>query len=721
MSQWSVGARGPGVDDARVDRRVALWLLCLLPVVLLVLAGNARVALTVQPAITAGFLLVRLLLDITVVAFSLGLWRATAGLCFLILIFGHAFTAVMSLGWLLAQPDVFIAGTVLGDTGTRDWLFVIVSLALILTDGFTGLAGRRVARVEPGRAAILTIGVAVGLALVTLAVVAGLAERLPRLVDTGGRTQLLTGLIMGSLLVGTLLLGANLATWRRAPAIKVWASLALGFELAALASGLLANRPYQVAWYGLRVFPLLALLVVLYALTSATLQDRKRVELLSGELIAAVTTDRLTGLPNRAKLIELAAEAGPRPDQQPVVTVFDLDGFRELNDRDGRAFGDRVLLAIAARIARLADHGETAARLGGAEFAILASGSVDDAKRRARRAQGVLGAPLVLEGRTLVPAFSVGVAAPEAGEAVAIDELLGRAGIAVAQARELGSGEPLAYSAEMGQRIREQSALLTRLQGALAHDEIEPRFEPLVDLRSGVVVGAECLARWPQPDGTVLRAAQFIPLAAQSGLLVRLDAVMARRVAAVADRLAADGHRSFFLSMNLSDGDLRDQQVMDVLAGAGNPNIVIEVTEATSVSPAALATITTLRQQGYRIAVDDFGTGFSNLSQLGLLAPDIIKVDRSFSAGVGAGDPVPIAILRAAVAVAQAIGAQVVLEGIETAAERDAALAAGVTIGQGYYWGQAVPESTMRDWVSDVPDVATPEVGNKIDSGCHPG
>jgi diguanylate cyclase (GGDEF)-like protein len=421
-------------------------------------------------------------------------------------------------------------------------------------------------------------------------------------------------------------------------------------------------------------------------------------------------TDDLTRLANRRALYEathreLAAAA--RKGLPTSLLLIDLDGFKEVNDSLGHATGDELLVAFARRMESILRPGDLLARLGGDEFAILASGSdVRSATDLGWRLVASTREPYEVGEVRLSVDVSVGVATlgPNGGSR---GDLLRQADVAMYQAK----GSPLRVSAfdntsgidndAGGERL----ALLTRLREGLAGEpgrrggpgHVELHLQPQVALADGRLIGVESLARWRDEDGRLLSPAEFLPLVQRGGLLPALAAeVLAGAVDAA--RVLLDQGVDVPVSVNLSAVDIHDRalpgRVATLLARrqVAPASLVVELTEDSLVTDpdTAAEVLNGLRELGVRVSLDDFGTGYSSLAYLRRLPVDEVKLDRSFTVGVGV-DPDADSVIEHTVGLVHALGLHLVAEGVEDEETAHRLRELGCDSGQGYLWAAPVP------------------------------
>ena len=429
----------------------------------------------------------------------------------------------------------------------------------------------------------------------------------------------------------------------------------------------------------------------------ATWQDVTERERAQARIAHLARHDGLTGLPNRSLLLErlsAALEAG-RPF---ALHCFDLHGFRGVNESHGTPAGDRVLAAVAERLRRAAAAGadHLPARLSGDQFAVLqAKAGPAEAEAFAARLAAALSEPHDLDGDAVVVQARMGFAAAPADGNTA-DALLRNAELAAERARAEGAeAGPLRFCADMDAAQRARRAMEAELRRAIAADALVLHYQPLVDTAKGVVTGFEALLRWRHPVRGWISPAEFVPVAEQSGLIVPLGEWALRRAA----RDAAGWPDRVRVAVNVSPLQFRSaglgDAVLDALERAGLPpgRMEIEITESALLEDgdAVLSVLHRLRAGGVRVAMDDFGTGFSSLATLRSFPFDKIKIDQSFVCVPEAGVPQADAIVRAVAGLAAALGMRCTAEGVETAAQLRRLAAAGCGEVQGYLFSRPSP------------------------------
>jgi diguanylate cyclase (GGDEF)-like protein len=400
--------------------------------------------------------------------------------------------------------------------------------------------------------------------------------------------------------------------------------------------------------------------------------------------------DGLTGLPNRAYVEERAREAlEPTPDRQAGVIFLDLDGFTEVNDLVGHGAGDLVLAQAARRLREVVPAQETVARWGGDEFAVLlenAAGRQEIVELAERLAGIVAGAPFKVAEREIGLTASVGVAlADESAPGV----VLRNADVAMAKAKDSGGARVEVYAPQMHADVVRRLDMASDLQRAITREELTLQYQPIVELATSRVIGAEALVRWWRGDEAVSPRA-FLTVAEDSGLINQLGEWVLRKACAQGAAWR-DASWDVGISVNIGLRQLNapqfSAQVAAALAETGLPPsaLTIEVSERMLVEDAGLIgdRLAELRDLGVKLAIDDFGTGYASLAHLRQLPADIIKIDPSFVSGLG-DDPVLTLLTRTIVQVGRDLGMQVVAEGIEQPRQLAELKEMGCGYGQGF-------------------------------------
>lgn len=417
-------------------------------------------------------------------------------------------------------------------------------------------------------------------------------------------------------------------------------------------------------------------------------------------------TDALTGLANRRGLLRAVHHRVAAGD--PCVLLgLDLDGFKHVNDMRGHDVGDAVLAEVGRRLRDTLGPAAVAARLGGDEFAILLPGRAEEADRVAERLLAVLGRTYEQTAGPLLLSVSIGVAGWDGEPDVEL--LLRHADLALRYAKQRGKSRIERYDVAYDQLLRRRTTLEHELRGAIERDELRLVFQPVASLPSVRPVGAEALLRWRHPELGNVRPDEFIPLAEECGMIAKLGAWVLNRACHQLSRWLADGH-DVWVSVNVSPRELHDPEyvvlVADALRRHGVPpqRLVLEVTEhavATDLDE-LIRRLAALRRTGVRIALDDFGAGYSSLGQLRRLPIDILKIDHGLVAEhepvrpEGQDGPAFAPMVDIVMRLGHQLGLEVIAEGVTTPAELAAVVAAGCRFGQGALCGWGVPAEHLE-------------------------
>jgi diguanylate cyclase (GGDEF)-like protein/PAS domain S-box-containing protein len=440
------------------------------------------------------------------------------------------------------------------------------------------------------------------------------------------------------------------------------------------------------------------------------------------ELERRARLDALTGLPNRWWFGRTLSHR--LADELPTAVIFiDLDEFKAVNDTEGHAVGDRLLVAAARRLRFAVGEDDVVGRLSGDEFAVMVcDDDVDRVQQVAERVLEEVAAPYAVGTRRVRIAASIGLATAVPGTDA--DTVLRDADLAMYEAKRSGGQRVAVSHPRMLQAVVDRTELDRRVRAAAAADDFELVYQPLVDMQDGQVVAAEALLRWP---GSGVSPAEFVPRLEQTGLIVQVGAVALRRAVEQAALWWRDG-RSTGISVNLSPLQLGDDdlagRVRTVLSDTGLPadRLTLEVTESLLLRDldAAVELLGQLRSIGVHVALDDFGTGYSSLAYLHRLPIDVLKVDRSFIRAAAVSDR-DLVVLRSIVVMGRDLGLSVVAEGVQEVEQVSLLLSLGCTVAQGFLLagptrGEEVPRTVevpttsprlselagMRDDVSNV-------------------
>ncbi|MHC5656166.1 putative bifunctional diguanylate cyclase/phosphodiesterase [Stappia sp. ICDLI1TA098] len=436
---------------------------------------------------------------------------------------------------------------------------------------------------------------------------------------------------------------------------------------------------------------------LLLVLTSISLGLFYRNRLVMEELRKANGRDSLTGLANRRGFAEWAHELEARPAPRPhALMVFDLDRFKAANDRFGHAAGDAALVSVADwLVAEFAGRG-IVARWGGDEFVVAAELCPDDPAALDTLLARSISEPTVVEfqGEAVAVGVSCGVAMWPADGAT-IDDVMTNADAALYEAKDAGRGRLVFYDAAMAGRRSRSEALSRRLESAIAGRELFLEFQPQLRISDGRLVGAEALVRWRCGEtGRVIPPDEFIPVAEESGQISQIDRFVLDEACRMAKDLARDPDGPLRIAVNISPQSFRRVDLVDQVAEAlrltGLPSrlLEVEITERLLLSDCdqVMSNLAKLAELGVRLALDDFGTGYSNIAYLARLKPDVLKIDRSF---LREGDEhTRRSIVTGIVRLAETLGAETVVEGVETEDDLSFAAEAGCPLAQGFHIGR---------------------------------
>lgn len=406
--------------------------------------------------------------------------------------------------------------------------------------------------------------------------------------------------------------------------------------------------------------------------------------------------DPLTALPNRFLLQERAEQAlaRARRSQAPITLAYlDLDRFKEINDTLGHKVGDELLRLVADRIRGLSREADTQARLGGDEFALLLCDTDEHgAVQVVSRLLEALKQPFVVGGETVHVRASIGLAAyPRDGEN--LDALTRAADVAMYQAKAEGGGFRF-YNPAQNRYTRQRLSTLQGLRRALGQGELVLHYQPVLDLKTQALRRMEALVRWQDPERGMIPPHEFVPLAEESGIIQELDLF-------VLEQALREAHtHGLEFSLNLSARNFHDPHFVDLAAGLlqqyplGRGRLWLEITETALMleREKAIYNLQALRNLGARIALDDFGMGYSSLAYLKHLPVDLLKLDKQFVAGIG--HPRDEAILHSMISLGHSLGLEVLAEGVETPPQLAWLRAAGCDMAQGYYIGMPSPSSS---------------------------
>ncbi|TQJ85911.1 aminotransferase class I/II-fold pyridoxal phosphate-dependent enzyme [Streptomyces sp. SLBN-31] len=431
-----------------------------------------------------------------------------------------------------------------------------------------------------------------------------------------------------------------------------------------------------------------------------TLRDVTEQRRLEHELTQRAFHDSLTGLPNRTLLLERIERAllrGRRESSLTCLLFIDLDDFKQVNDTLGHSAGDHLLVSVGDRLSKALRRSDTAARLGGDEFAVLMEDAREtlDAELLAAQVIQTLTRPFALGEESVTVSASVGVAT--ARDSTDAEELLGHADLALYAAKAAGKRQWRRFRPLLHTRMVERHDLQNRLARAVADKEFTLRYQPVVDIKAGEIVGFEALVRWPQAPPRPMPPEQFIALAEETGHIAMLGAwVLENAVNDIAGLQRLPGPSAPpYISVNVSARQFRDAGFVDQVGealrtpGLAPGSLQLELTETVLLrrDPQIQAVLRALKELGVHIAIDDFGTGFSSLRYLRDFPVDVLKIDKTFIDDI-TSDAQQVALVEGLVRIADTLGLQVIAEGIEEPAQRDLLAGMGCRFGQGYLFAR---------------------------------
>jgi diguanylate cyclase (GGDEF)-like protein len=424
-------------------------------------------------------------------------------------------------------------------------------------------------------------------------------------------------------------------------------------------------------------------------------------------LRAEMLRDSLTGLPNRLGFSEAIEKAGEQPSRNVdhAVLVVDMLRFSRINESMGGLAGDELLITFARRLILALRAGDVLARTGGNEFGILVSlrRGVEDALKAAERINKVMAAPFKISDLEIRVECAIGVAMMQASQDP--EDLFRNAQFAVKQAKT--NGQPQVYEPKQATEARRRFSIETELRRALDRDQLKLFYQPLINLKSGEVAGFEALARWTHEDRGEISPTEFIPVAEESGLILQLGRwAMDKAARTLANWDSQAGEKlPLYVGVNLSAIQVARDNVAEMVEGSlrssglTGDRLALELTESSIVQdPArAMRVFDALKALDATVAMDDFGTGYSSLAYLQRLPIDVLKIDKSFVSGMMV-DPDSVAIVRAVLSLAEALGMSTTAEGIETVELATTLATLGCASGQGFYFAKPLEADAALDY-----------------------
>jgi diguanylate cyclase (GGDEF)-like protein len=514
-----------------------------------------------------------------------------------------------------------------------------------------------------------------------------------------------SGGLTDGLWVFAVLLMALAPGWGARPsglALPTWALLA--FPVVSTATALLL----LVVGQGHHLHPVtvaLAAATVVFALARLVSTFREVVSLAGSRQLAL--TDELTGLGNRRALYDVVPDrlAALDPADSVALLLLDLDRFKEVNDSLGHHAGDEMLQQVGNRLRDLMpSRADLVVRLGGDEFALVLASHGTQAHAVSEEVRRMLAAPMVVDGVTVHVDVSIGIAVLPAG-AAELSTLLRQADVAMYHAKTQRLGA-FSYTLEEDEFASgDRLTTIELLRTAIAERQMVLHYQPKVDRETGRATSVEALVRWKHPERGLLYPDAFLPLVEHAGLMQDLTAAVLEQALDQAARWHREG-RDLSIAVNISAASLNDldlpARVARQLADRDLPGraLEIEITEDFLMGDRGRAQkiLNGLRDGGVRIAVDDYGTGYSSLAYLRELPVDELKLDRSFVSGLQS-DERALAIVRSTIGLAHSLGMRMVAEGVEDAATSSELVDAGCDVQQGWYYAKALPPQELESWL----------------------
>jgi diguanylate cyclase (GGDEF)-like protein/PAS domain S-box-containing protein len=436
--------------------------------------------------------------------------------------------------------------------------------------------------------------------------------------------------------------------------------------------------------------------------------ERKEAE---ARLLRQANFDTLTGLPNRllaADRLSRALVRAARTGREVAVLFLDIDRFKNVNDTLGHAVGDELLTMLAGRLSECVRAGDTVARLGGDEFLIILPdlNQLSDAEIVAEKILDALGSPCIIGDRELFVGASIGITGYPA-DSENPDILLRNADAAMYRAKEAGRNTYRFFTPEMNIQLRNRLEMESHLRYAIRDAELAIVYQPQVDIHSGRIVAAEALLRWENPSLGAVSPAEFIPLAEETGLINPIGEWVLLQACKAAQGWPGGEDGPVRVAVNVSAIQFRGgglvEVVSRVLLESGLPacSLELEITERVLLEDVANTSrvLHDLKQMGVRLALDDFGKGYSSLSYLKRFPFDTLKIDRSFIAGVTT-NPGDAALCKAITAMANSLNLSVIGEGVETPEQWEFLSAHGADVIQGYYVCKPVDEPGLVEYMA---------------------
>jgi diguanylate cyclase (GGDEF)-like protein len=569
---------------------------------------------------------------------------------------------------------------------------IAASAVLIYTDQRSHRRPGLTRAQEWGGLAVTLLGVGVTVVLAAIG-----SQLLPAVIEPDG-TKTPYAMVLDVVLVVVCLITVVITAFcaRNGSLIGMWlAALAL-LVLGEAVVNQNATERFTVGWYASRFLWLMAVGALLLALV----WNLSRIDRANSELAAR---DSLTGCESRISLVDtMTREIARSRDLGTEIALLwvDLDGFKGVNDQLGHQVGDDVLREMVARLFAQVRDGDHVGRLGGDEFGVLLCDDVEAGRVNAvaERVLAAIREPVRGPDSLIHVTAAVGVARAPADARTAEDLLL-CADLAMYAAKNRGGDRFEPFNSVIGTEAVSKARLRHDLASALRNDDFCLHYQPIFESNGTRVAGVEALARWVR-DGEPVSAGEFVPFAEQSGQIISLGRTVVRHLAGDLPRWLDTAPADFFVSLNLSVKELADTPLVEEILALGChlDRLVLEVTESLELQESSEAerNLERLREAGLRVAIDDFGAGFSNFTRLEHLRPSLIKIDRSLVRRAGSEKDGGVAFLTAATSVAASLGCAVVAEGVETQAEAEVVQLLGIEYVQGFRYQRPGPIEQFR-------------------------
>ena len=619
--------------------------------------------------------------------------------------------ALFQISWVMVIQDVYDAG---GDSRFAVGLSLAYPVGDLAVITVAVLVLTRARRGQRRTLRLLTVG-AIAMALADSAFVYQTAHDTYR-----GGSIVDVGWIAGMLAIGV----AGLLTYGEShsevPSVSVPSRTSLWLPYVPVALAFAVCAPSELRMHGMSPLVITSMLLIVAVLARQFIvvsENRRLLEVVADQALR----DPLTGLANRALFndrLTHAMQLHERDNQAVAVLSLDLDDFKLVNDSLGHPAGDALLVLVGERLLGCVRTGDTVARLGGDEFAVLMEGRAEDSRVVANRVMRAFDQMFLVDGHDLLLRPSVGLAVVSAGDAEAsADTLMKQADVAMYSAKRSRTGGVHTFNPEM--HLTGSSAaiggverngagavrLLGQLRHAVDHLGLSVVYQPKLDLRDGVIVGVEALVRWPHPERGLLGPDDFLPLVREHGLMRSVtDLVIAQAL----DDAAYWQSKGVVVPVavnvfapSLCDLTLPDRILQALAERNLSPDVLtIEITEDLLLDNMnrTRTVLDSLRAHGMRVAIDDFGSGYSTLSYLCELPLDEVKLDRRFIAPILV-DPRAAAVVRAVVDLAHVLGVTTVAEGVEDAATAARLREYGCEVAQGYHYSRPVAAAEILELV----------------------